>query len=145
VILICVSFFQILASLKELKDDAEANGSPMEKVIIVSSWTAFLDILAQHLRKRGYSYVSLDGRIEASDRTEIMNKFNENSKRPQIMLLSITAGGVGLNLTGANHVYFIEPQWNPQIERQAQDRVHRYGQKKPVYVKRYDRFSNLLR
>lgn len=108
----------------------------MDKVIIVSSWTSFLDIMAQHLTKRGYSNISLDGRLDVSERSEIMRKFNENPQKPQIMLLSINAGGVGLNLTGANHVFFIEPQWNPQIERQAQDRVHRYGQTKPVFIKR---------
>lgn len=108
----------------------------MDKVIIVSQWTSFLDILAQHLRKKGFSYDSLDGRLKVQERTEVMNKFNGNPKRPQVLLLSITAGGVGLNLTGANHVYFIEPQWNLQIERQAQDRVHRFGQTKPVYIKR---------
>lgn len=52
----------------------------------------------------------------------------------QIMLLSLTAGGVGLNLVGANHLMLLDLHWNPQLEAQAQDRVYRVGQKKPVYI-----------
>jgi transcription termination factor 2 len=107
----------------------------MDKVIIVSQWTSFLDIFGHHLRAKGFTYEALDGRMKLEERTSVMTKFNEKAK-PQILLLSIAAGGVGLNLTGANHVYFMEPHWNPQIERQAQDRVHRFGQKKPVFIKR---------
>lgn len=50
------------------------------------------------------------------------------------MLLSLTAGGVGLNLVGANHLFFVDPHWNPQLENQAQDRIYRMGQKKPVTI-----------
>jgi hypothetical protein len=103
---------QVLDQLKVLKEAAQQTGEPMEKVIIVSSWTSFLNIMAQHLTKRGYTFVVLDGTVHVHERLNIMDKFNGKDKTADIMLLSITAGGVGLNLTGANHVYFVEPQWN---------------------------------
>lgn len=126
-----------MRELKKLKEEAEVEERPMDKVIIVSQWTTFLDIFYQHLVKRGYHCVSLDGRMNIVEREDTMRSFNENPRKPNVMLLSITAGGVGLNLVGANHVFFMEPNWNPQTELQAMDRVHRYGQKKPVFIKRY--------
>lgn len=55
----------------------------------------------------------------------------------KILLLSLTAGGVGLNLCGANHLFFLDPHWNPQLESQAEDRIYRIGQTKPVTIYRY--------
>ena len=81
-------------------------------------------------------YLCLVGEVKICDRTDIMMKFNADPKRPQIMLLSLTAGGVGLNLTGANHLFFLDIHWNPQLELQAQDRIHRFGQKRPVTIRR---------
>lgn len=63
-----------------------------------------------------------------------MKKFNLDKEKYHVCLLSLTAGGVGLNLVGGNYVFFLEPHWNPQL--QAQDRVHRFGQTKDVVVKR---------
>jgi transcription termination factor 2 len=67
---------------------------------------------------------------------DIMSKFNSTRKRPQIMLLSLAAGGCGLNLVGANHLFLLDIHWNPQMELQAQDRVHRFGQTKDVTIYR---------
>lgn len=63
-----------------------------------------------------------------------MNHFNNPTTNERIMLLSLTAGGVGLNLVGANHLMLLDLHWNPQLESQAQDRVYRVGQKKPVNI-----------
>jgi len=126
----------VLEELKRLRRLATEQGSPMDKVIVTSQWTSFLDILATHLEEEGYSFGHLDGRVDSKDRLPIMENFNKR-KKPEILLLSITAGGAGSNLTGANHVFFMEPHWNPQIERQCQDRVHRFGQTKPVFIKRF--------
>jgi len=126
----------VLNELRRLRHEATERGSPMDKVILTSQWTSFLDILARHLKNEGYTYEHLDGRIDGAERLHIMDNFNKR-KQPQILLLSITAGGVGLNLTGANHMIFMEPHWNPQIERQCQDRIHRFGQTKPVFIKRF--------
>jgi len=63
-----------------------------------------------------------------------MNAFNNPNSNPRILLLSLTAGGVGLNLVGANHLLLFDIHWNPQLETQAQDRIYRVGQTKDVYV-----------
>lgn len=128
---------RMLEDLEGLRDIAQVEGRPMDKVIVVSSWTTTLDILHEHLRKRRFSCVYITGRENALDRTDNMKKFNKYPERYQVCLLSLMAGGVGINLVGGNHVYFLEPHWNPQMELQAQDRVHRFGQTKNVTVKRY--------
>lgn len=63
-----------------------------------------------------------------------MDSFNAVSRNPKILLLSLTAGGVGLNLVGGNHLLLIDIHWNPQLEVQAQDRIYRFGQKKNVFI-----------
>lgn len=63
-----------------------------------------------------------------------MDSFNAPDKSPRILLLSLTAGGVGLNLVGGNHLLLIDIHWNPQLEVQAQDRIYRFGQKKDVFI-----------
>ncbi|KAH8343882.1 hypothetical protein KR084_001260, partial [Drosophila pseudotakahashii] len=70
------------------------------------------------------------------NRQLVLDDFNgSNGKR--VLLLSLTAGGVGLNLNVANHLLIVDLHWNPQLERQAQDRIYRYGQKKPTFIYRY--------
>lgn len=64
----------------------------------------------------------------------IMDSFNTPNNKPKILLLSLTAGGVGLNLVGGNHLLLIDIHWNPQLEVQAQDRIYRFGQKKNVFI-----------
>lgn len=63
-----------------------------------------------------------------------MDSFNTSNNKPKILLLSLTAGGVGLNLVGGNHLLLIDIHWNPQLEVQAQDRIYRFGQKKNVFI-----------
>lgn len=108
----------------------------MDKVVIISSWTSTLDILYQHLRKRRFSSIFITGRENTQDRADNMKKFNNYPDKYHICLLSLMAGGVGLNLVGGNHVFFLEPHWNPQMELQAQDRCHRFGQTKNVVIRR---------
>ncbi len=122
--------------MDQLRANAAASGEPMDKVIIVSSWTSTLDIIYEHLRNKDYSCVFITGRDDMNLRMDNMDRFNKNKWRPQVLLLSLMAGGVGLNLIGANHVFFVEPHWNPQHELQAQDRVHRFGQMKNVHIRR---------
>jgi transcription termination factor 2 len=73
-----------------------------------------------------------------------MNAFNNPNSNPRILLLSLTAGGVGLNLIGANHLLLFDIHWNPQLETQAQDRIYRVGQTKDVYVYKYVVFSHVI-
>jgi len=75
--------------------------------------------------------------VKIGDRAGIMTRFNgPPSSRPEAMLLTLAAGGVGLNLIGANHLFFMDLHWNPQLELQAQDRIHRFGQSKDVTIYR---------
>lgn len=70
-------------------------------------------------------------------RAATVEEFGQTSREPVVLLISLKAGGVGLNLTMANHVFMMDTWWNEAIEQQAIDRVHRLGQNKPVFVTRY--------
>ncbi|KAK7790933.1 hypothetical protein R5R35_005867 [Gryllus longicercus] len=78
----------------------------------------------------------LSGAVPVKDRMEVVKNFNRE-RGNQVLLLSLTAGGVGLNLTGGNHLFLIALHWNPQLESQAFDRIYRVGQKKPVYIYKF--------
>ncbi|XP_022229879.2 transcription termination factor 2 [Drosophila obscura] len=108
-----------------------------DKAIIVSQWTSVLDILRDHLENDQMSTLSLNGSIPVKNRQEIVNQFNDQRNPKRILLLSLTAGGVGLNLIGANHLLLLDLHWNPQLEAQAQDRIYRVGQKKDVKIYKF--------
>ena len=78
----------------------------------------------------------LDGKLNHKKRAEVLEVFKKDASK-QVFLISLKAGGVGLNLTVANHIFLLDPWWNPAVEDQAIDRVHRIGQKKPVFVYRF--------
>ncbi|CAH0392936.1 unnamed protein product [Bemisia tabaci] len=108
-----------------------------DKVVIVSQWAGYLAILGEVLRKKGIRYGVLTGEIAIPDRGPIIEKFNTPDRGPRILLLSLTAGGCGLNLVGGNRLMLIDIHWNPQLENQACDRIYRVGQKKDVFVYRF--------
>jgi SNF2 family DNA or RNA helicase len=99
------------------------------KSVIFSQYTKMLGILREDLQKRGIPFAYLDG--SSKNRLEIVKKFNEDQSVP-IFLVSLKAGGAGLNLVGADTVIHYDMWWNPAVENQATDRVHRLGQKKSV-------------
>ncbi|XP_066140438.1 lymphoid-specific helicase-like [Euwallacea fornicatus] len=103
------------------------------KVLLFSQFTMLLDLLEDYLLMRNHNYRRLDGSQDIDIRTESIHDFNNN---PDIFifLISTKAGGVGLNLMGADTVIFYDRFWNPQVDLQAQDRCHRIGQTKPVVV-----------
>eukprot|EP00898_Chlorokybus_atmophyticus_P004705 jgi/Chlat1/5235/Chrsp33S08962 len=105
------------------------------KVLIFSQMTQMLDILGYYLEEKGLLCCRLDGSMAFSDRQEQIKQFNENPEA-KVFLLSTRAGGLGLNLTAADTVIFYDSDWNPQQDLQAQDRVHRIGQTKPVHIYR---------
>jgi len=107
---------------------------PGDKVVIVSQWTSLLRILELHLQREGWRYVVIDGSVAPSHRKDIISDFNKNPAGAEIMLLSMGAGGVGLNLIGGNHLVLLDIHWNPAMEAQVCDRVYRVGQTKPVFV-----------
>ncbi|XP_017473282.1 PREDICTED: transcription termination factor 2 [Rhagoletis zephyria] len=108
-----------------------------DKAIIVSQWTSVLNILKTHLQQQGIRTLSLNGTIPVKNRQGIVTEFNNANNDKRILLLSLTAGGVGLNLVGANHLLMIDLHWNPQLEAQAQDRIYRVGQKKNVVIYKF--------
>ncbi|KAL9241724.1 hypothetical protein vseg_015800 [Gypsophila vaccaria] len=105
------------------------------RVLIFSQWTSMLDILEWALDVMGLTYRRLDGSTPVSERQTIVDSFNNDSSI-FACLLSTRAGGQGLNLTGADTVIIHDMDFNPQIDRQAEDRCHRIGQTKPVTIYR---------
>ena len=104
------------------------------KVLVFSQFTAMLDILSKELDKNKVDHHYLSGKTK--NRKELVNDFNEN-KNIRVFLISLKAGGTGLNLTAADNVIIFDPWWNPSVENQAIDRAHRIGQKRTVYVYRF--------
>eukprot|EP00761_Pharyngomonas_kirbyi_P010271 gb/GECH01010291.1/.p1 GENE.gb/GECH01010291.1/~~gb/GECH01010291.1/.p1 ORF type:complete len:1033 (+),score=245.46 gb/GECH01010291.1/:1-3099(+) len=109
---------------------------PTTKIVVFSQWTSMLDLIGITLRRSGIEYVRLDGSMARRDREKSVVAFRDNRKT-NMMLMSLKAGGVGLNLVWATHVFIIDPWWNPAVEEQAIDRVHRIGQKREVTVKKF--------
>ncbi|MCJ1355965.1 MAG: hypothetical protein MMC33_005959 [Icmadophila ericetorum] len=109
---------------------------PPIKSVVFSGWTAHLDLLQIALEANEIKYVRLDGKMTRSARTASLETFRDDP-RVTVILVSITAGGLGLNLTTASRVYVMEPQFNPAAEAQAVDRVHRLGQKREVINTRF--------
>ncbi|KAJ2906319.1 hypothetical protein MKZ38_002035 [Zalerion maritima] len=107
-----------------------------EKSIVFSAWTTHLDLIEHSLKKANISFTRLDGTMSLKQRTAAINTFREDESI-HLILVSIYAGGLGLNLTSGSMVYVMEPQWNPQVEAQAVDRVHRLGQDREVHIVRY--------
>ncbi|KAK3940649.1 SNF2 family N-terminal domain-containing protein [Diplogelasinospora grovesii] len=111
-------------------------GSPPFKSVVFSGWTSHLDLIQIALNSVGITYTRLDGKMTRTARNAAMDSFRDDPS-VQVILVSIMAGGLGLNLTTANSVYVMEPQFNPAAEAQAIDRVHRLGQTRPVRTVRY--------
>jgi superfamily II DNA or RNA helicase len=119
-----------LERLMEALGDAVADG---HRALVFSQWTSLLDLIEPHLDAAGIGYTRLDG--TTVDRAGVVATFQADGG-PPVMLLSLKAGGTGLNLTAADHVFLIDPWWNPAVEDQAADRAHRIGQDKSVMVYR---------
>ena len=114
--------------LFELLDEAIDGG---HRVLLFSQFVAMLSILRRELEARGLRYCYLDG--QTKDRLEVAREFNTHRDIP-VFLISLKAGGTGLNLTGADMVIHYDPWWNPAVEDQATDRAHRIGQQRTVYA-----------
>ena len=103
------------------------------KILVFSQFTSVLNSLGEKLSKNKISYYYLDGSTKSMDRINLVNDFN-NNEDVKVFLISLKAGGTGLNLTSANTVIHFDPWWNPSVENQASDRAHRIGQKNVVEV-----------
>lgn len=125
---------KIDALREEIRFMVERDGSA--KAIVFSQFSSFLDIIHYTLQKSGVHCVQLDGSMSMGARDAAIKKFTEDPSC-RIFLMSLKAGGVALNLTVASHVFLMDPWWNPAVERQAQDRIHRIGQYKPIRIVRF--------
>ena len=103
------------------------------KALVFSQFTSFLSIVRDRLDAAGTPYAYLDGRTRK--RAGVVRRFQEDPDCP-LFLISLKAGGLGLNLTAAEYVYLLDPWWNPAVEAQAIDRTHRIGQTRPVFAYR---------
>jgi superfamily II DNA or RNA helicase len=116
--------------LLEALATAAADG---HKALVFSQWTSFLDLVEPHLARAGIPFVRLDG--STRDRAGVTAAFQADGG-PPVLLASLKAGGTGLNLTAADHVFLCDLWWNPAVEDQAADRAHRIGQERPVTIYR---------
>ncbi|WP_102028351.1 DEAD/DEAH box helicase [Salirhabdus sp. Marseille-P4669] len=118
-------FEQLLQILEESKISGR-------RVLIFSQFTKMLNLIGREMTNRGESYFYLDGQTPSDARVELCNRFNAGERN--LFLISLKAGGTGLNLTGADTVILYDLWWNPAVEEQAADRAHRMGQKNEVQV-----------
>ncbi|KAL2256877.1 hypothetical protein VTK26DRAFT_991 [Humicola hyalothermophila] len=122
--------------LRNKEMSAMCPGEPPYKSVVFSGWTSHLDLIQIALDNAGITYTRLDGKMSRTARNAAMDAFRDDPS-VQVILVSIMAGGLGLNLTAGNSVYVMEPQFNPAAEAQAIDRVHRLGQTRPVRTVRF--------
>jgi SNF2 family DNA or RNA helicase len=108
--------------------------SEEQRALVFSQFTGHLALLGEALRARSQNYLYLDGSTPAAERARIVEEWARGE--PSLFLISLKAGGTGLNLMGADMVIHLDPWWNPAVEDQATDRTHRIGQTKPVTVVR---------
>ena len=101
--------------------------------MVFSQFTSMLAIVRDRLDKAGIVYEYLDG--QTRDRQACVERF-QNDGACKLFLISLKAGGIGLNLTAAEYVFLLDPWWNPAVEMQAIDRAHRIGQERPVFAYR---------
>ncbi len=117
--------------LEDMLDDLMRKG---HKILIFSQFVRFLGIVRKVFEKRQWTYEYLDGKVR--NRAERIHNFQDNPD-VKAFLISLKAGGLGLNLTAADYVIHLDPWWNPAVEQQATDRAHRIGQDKRVFVYKY--------
>ena len=121
---------KLKALLEKLKETVKKEEG--SKTLIFSQWTSALDLVELHVAEAGYGICRIDGTLSASQIEQQIDRFL--SQEIELLLISVQAGGTGLNLVEASQVLFIDQWWNPAVEEQAMDRVHRIGQKREVNV-----------
>lgn len=112
--------------------ELEAEG---HSALVFSQFTGYLDLIEKGLKEHGLSCLRLDGSTPVPRRKELVQSFQQ-AREPSVFLISLKAGGKGLNLTRASYVYHMDPWWNPAVENQASDRAHRIGQTGQVTITR---------
>jgi hypothetical protein len=125
--------YQPCAKLELLLSQLEQITEEDHKTLVFSQFTSFLSILQEELGKKKVAYAYLDG--QTHNRKEVVERF-QSDPDCKLFLISLKAGGLGLNLTAAEYVYLLDPWWNPAVETQAIDRTHRIGQTRKVFAYR---------
>lgn len=125
-------FKQESIKLKEVIREIQENSGP-HKFLIFSQFLGMLDLIKNELNQIGIKHLYLDGSTPAKDRQGLVDTF-QTDPDVKAFLISIKAGGVGLNLTAADYVYIVDPWWNPAVEDQAIDRTHRIGQQNKIFA-----------
>jgi hypothetical protein len=123
----------LIATVKE-----DLTNDPDARAVIFSLFTSEMDIIEGFLRAEKISHTRFDGDMNVTQRTVVLDDFGREVGGPSVLLMSIHAGGVGLNLTRATLAYFPDRWYNPAVKNQAQDRIHRIGQTKPCRVTFFD-------
>ncbi|HNF72447.1 MAG TPA: C-terminal helicase domain-containing protein, partial [Chitinophagaceae bacterium] len=123
------------AKLDELVRELEEN-TGKHKVLIFSQFLGMLSLIREKLQEQGIVFQYFDGSYTSAQREKAIQEFQSNDDCA-VFLISLKAGGMGLNLTAADYVYLMDPWWNPAVEQQAIDRTHRIGQTKNIFAYRF--------
>lgn len=131
----------LVNDMKEMEARRTAASHGIGKAVIMSQFTSFLDLVEIALERENLKYLRLDGSMVQRKRAQVLDSFSADDEMKQstanILLLSLKAGGVGLNLVSASLLCMADPSWNPQADIQAMARIHRHGQTRDVIVRRY--------
>lgn len=130
---------QLLHDLQVIRRENQQSagaGEKKRKVVVFSQWAYMLEMVAKLLQGHGFVHCMFHGAMNQETREKVLRKFTKDPEM-DVLVISLKAGGVGLNLTCASVVILLDPWWNPGVEDQAIDRVHRLGQDQDVIVKRY--------
>ncbi|KAJ6601311.1 DNA repair protein RAD5 [Mycena vulgaris] len=122
----------LVENLRKLREQ-----DPCFRAVVFSQFTSFLDLIQVVLKRERFEQYRFDGSMDVKKRGMALDEFRAPTRKPKVLIVSLKAGGVGLNLTTANHVFMMDCWWNAATENQAIDRVHRIGQEKTVYVKHF--------
>jgi non-specific serine/threonine protein kinase len=127
-------FPNVSIKLDELAREITENISD-HKALVFSQFLGMLGLIREKLKEQGVKFEYFDGSTSAIERERAIQNFQKNDEC-RVFLISLKAGGVGLNLTAADYVYIVDPWWNPAVEQQAIDRTHRIGQTKSIFAYR---------
>lgn len=127
-------FHNYSVKLDELSREITENVGD-HKVLVFSQFLGMLGLIRQKLEEENISHVYFDGSSSSAERERAIQEF-QNNQECRVFLISLKAGGIGLNLTAADYVYIVDPWWNPAVEQQAIDRTHRIGQTKNIFAYR---------
>ena len=130
--------FQTSTKMEALMEELSrmVKADPSAKAIVFSQFVSFLDLLEHRIQRGGIKVVKLNGSVSLGARDAVLTAFKEDPD-VRVIVISLKAGGVALNLTVASHIYLMDPWWNPAAEYQAIDRAHRLGQHKPIRAVRF--------